>query len=320
MSRTPQRTNEADPAVPEDDGSELSTLEELESFLDDDADTLDADVDTSSGGPGADEIPEGEPPSDSEDGDEGTTESHAEAPTEAPKEEEPAPTPEPSLEGTPQAEPPVETPASTPPEAGTEPSPQPQATEPVETPEELQARYHAWRTASEEQLAEHYAISEDMAAELNDDPDSAIPKIAARVYLDAFTNSVAHMQRMLPSMLEQALAARDANTQYEEQFFTQWPALREHTDVVTRLGDSYRQMYPGATPEEFMRDVGAQAMVALRLPTEPIPPAPAAEPAPTPAPHRPAASSPPASAPVRAPSNPFEALDQEFDTEDLDVD
>ena len=93
-----------------------------------------------------------------------------------------------------------------------------------------------------------------------------------------------------------------------------------------QLAEVYRQTNPQASKEQFFRDVGMQAWMALGLNTaqlaaklapaaqEPEPPTPAAPQQPagyTPA--APGTSTPPA---PPAPSNPFEQLSHEFGDEE----
>lgn len=282
-------------------------------FLKDDDDDLDAPADAS---PDA-SAPEGkvEPIA---------PEAKPEEPPETVPEEQKAeakPSPEPATEAPPETQPAkVETPPEqVPPE--TPPEVPPVAAE--LTPKQLEERYASWRSDTEGVLANQYALTEEMAEELDTDAGKAIPRLMARVYVDAVTATVGHIVSNMPALLEVALAKRSNNEGAEAAFFEAWPQLNaaEHKETVSRFGVSYRQLYPTATREQFIRDVGAQSMVALRIPVEP---APAAEPEAEPiavavAPFRPAASTAPGGG-TQPPKNPFTAISDTFEDEELDLD
>ena len=101
-----------------------------------------------------------------------------------------------------------------------------------------------------------------------DEGDSTvISQLMAKVYMDAVTGSVAHMLTRLPGLVEQTLQSREQSGQLEQRFYNAWPALdaQKHYADVERFGRVYRQLNPTATPDDFIRDVGAQLMVALKL-------------------------------------------------------
>lgn len=183
---------------------------------------------------------------------------------------------------------------------------------------ELEERYGKWRGDTEDVLAEKYSLTEEMAEELEVDASKAIPRLMAKVYVDAVSATVGHIVANMPQLLETALAGRERNTSAETEFFAVWPQLvgSEHSEILSRFGVSYRTLHPGASKAEFIRDVGAQAMVALRIPVEAK--APVAEEI-APAPFVPAAASAPAGL-KRTPANPFTALSDSFDDEELDLD
>ena len=78
---------------------------------------------------------------------------------------------------------------------------------------------------------------------------------------------------------------------------------------------AYRHVDPNASLETFVKNVGAQAMIALKIPMEPSVVAPVAA---APAPFQPAVARPPVGGPV-AKENVFTQLDREFDEEDADM-
>jgi len=220
--------------------------------------------------------------------------------------------------------PPVEATPSTaaePVQPPAEPVVEPPATvEPVPqlTQEQLTEQYTKWRTETEGLLAtQNYAIDEQMAEDLNENMGEVIPKLMAKVHLSAVTAAIGHMMTTLPQAVEKALQVREANKTSEDTFYNTWPQLDrvKHHETIVRLGMAYRHVDPNASLETFVKNVGAQAMVALKIPTE----APAVVPqAPAPAPFQPAAASPPVGGPA-VKENVFSQLDREFDEEDADM-
>lgn len=197
----------------------------------------------------------------------------------------------------------------------TPPAAEPPEQQPVaETAEELQARYADWRGKAEDALQrEHYLLDEATVEALETDAAAAIPKLMSRVYLDAVTASVGHVMAAMPQLIGSMVQLQRQSDEVETRFFERWPQLTDHRDSVVRLGQAYRQVFPRASEEDFTRDVGAQTIIALRLPIEAQP-----APAPAPVPFTPAASSPPGGRP-QVKLNPFEQLAEEMAQEELDL-
>lgn len=201
------------------------------------------------------------------------------------------------------------------------PETQPQ---PELSPEQVTERFKQWRSEGVTLLAEqHYNIAPEQVKEIVD-PETGmvnaeklaktVSRTAAQVYMDVVTAAMGQMTQHLPALIERVLNARTQSASMEGKFFEQWPQLKGHRDVVLRLGSVYRRDHPRATVDDFIKEVGATAMVALRMG---IPAAPAT---PTPQvagkPFRPAAASRPATPPpTQRQLNPFEqlALDDERD-------
>ena len=203
-----------------------------------------------------------------------------------------------------------------------EPRPEPVApvaapTEPAvpTTPETPVPSAAEMRTQAEEALAtQHYALSPEQAVELDEDIVTAVPKMMARVYMDSVTNTLAHVLQQLPGLVDNVLTQRKVVEKDEEAFFAAWPKLTDHRESVVNIAQVYRQLHPQAPSEQFIRDVGAQTMVALKLAVDEVP-------AETPLAHTPpfvpAGGSPPAG-PTPPPINPFEQMALEEEVLDAD--
>lgn len=262
---------------------------EMNAFLADEADDLDEELPADSGQAKAAE-PEEAPVA------EGEKPAEAEAPSEA------APAAAKPEEAKPE-EPTV-------PPAGEPPQPQP-------TEEELQERYTTWRTGAEAALAkQHYLLDDATVEELEANAELTIPKLMSRVYLDAVTASVGHVIAALPGLITQMNEVQRQSDKAEENFFEAWPLLKDRRPDVIRLGQMYRQVFPQASEVDFIREVGSQAHIALKIPVAAQEVTPAA---PAPKPFTPAVSTAPGGTP-QPKANPFEELSNEMAQEELNLD
>jgi len=199
------------------------------------------------------------------------------------------------------------------PPAGEPPQPQP-------TEEELHEQYATWRTGAEEALAKgHYLLDEKTVEEL-EDPESAatvIPRLMSRVYLDAVTASVGHVLAALPQLITSMNEVQRQSDKSEASFFEAWPQLKDHRPDIIRLGQMYRQVFPQASEVDFVREVGSQALIALKIPME----APEAKPsAPVVKPFTPAVGAGAPAGAAQPEINPFEQLSDDMGQEQLDLD
>lgn len=194
---------------------------------------------------------------------------------------------------------------------------------PVPSQEELQQHFDQWRTTAIEEAAERYALPPELVQELEEDGVSEaliknLPQWQAQIYVDSLQAAMGTLVQHLPNLIETVQTRQSLQSQQEQEFFNRWPQLKNHVDAVTRVAKAYRQSNPNADIETFINEVGASTMIALKLPQD----GPAVEAKPeTPAPFKPAGTTPaPAPPSKKEPSNAFEALDDEFSREELDLD
>lgn len=129
--------------------------------------------------------------------------------------------------------------------------------------------YQTWRGNAEKALAEGwYNLSDEQLSEFEANPREFLPRMAARVYLDAVTAATNVLARNLPTIIDNHFATRNATDAAEARFFAQWPGLKEKSGDVIRFAKSYRHLNPNADEATFIRDVGAQVAVALGIPAE----------------------------------------------------
>lgn len=181
----------------------------------------------------------------------------AEAQTETPAEPEaaepePAPVPPPEQQPVATPEPPAAAPV------------QPQPPQP--SLEEQQAAFVAQRENAEKMLAEHYKLPTELAEGLDPDLAEALPRMGAKIFMDAVSHTLHQVTQILPQAVQTISAQQSTQHTLEDQFFEKWPGLREHADTVVRFGQSYRQLNPHASAEQFMEEVGTAVSVLQRVP------------------------------------------------------
>jgi hypothetical protein len=161
------------------------------------------------------------------------------------------------------------------------PTPEPPVTAPP-APEVPAYDYAAERGKAASELEKRYALSKEDADAMISEPETVLPKLASQMYLDIYEQVMRQMQGMLPQAVQHIQQATTAGQKDESDFYDQWGALAPHKDTVMRIGTVYRQMNPTAPKDQFIREVGLQSMIALRLPLEGTPGMPPAPVAPTP--------------------------------------
>lgn len=174
----------------------------------------------------------------------------------------------------------------------TAPVPGPSSPEPVSTPPETGLDEAREKFVTD--LSGQFQLSADDADKLITNPNEVLPKMAARVVATAYEAIMRTLGAQLPMMLETYQAGTRLKNEVETEFFSAWPALKEHGSVVENIGRAYRAGNPSATKDEAIRAIGAMAMVSLGLPlspTAPQPPAPQAPPTSLP-PHAPVVGGP----------------------------
>jgi hypothetical protein len=156
-----------------------------------------------------------------------------------------------------------------PPEAPTAPAAPTQPTQPEVTAEQVLESFKDWRQTAEGVLANsHYNLSKEDADQLNIDAGQVIPKLMARVYLDAVTAAVNVISQSLPSTVMNTIEAHNGYQKNETEFFGEWPGLKDHYAEVLRVGQVFRHLNPSASKADFVRSVGAQVAMALGLTAE----------------------------------------------------
>lgn len=169
---------------------------------------------------------------------------------------------------------------------------------PASTPGDGAAALAEYRRNAEEKLTALFALDDAGVDELTTDPAKAVPKLMAKTLFETVQATMQAVHHFLPSLIEQIDARRTADREAESAFYKAWPKLdrKVHGTYIQQAANIHRQMNPKAKLEDIIRDVGAQTMVAFKIPQEPVRAnpwnkGPAAGTTP-PAPHRPAPAAP----------------------------
>lgn len=213
---------------------------------------------------------------------------------------------------------PVATPAPTPPVVVPTPPP---VVQPTQTREEQEAEWRKMREQAEGQLVKTYELSKDDADALMVDPAKVFPKLAARIHMQAFEAAMNTVARNVPGVIQGVLAQQVQANAMKEQFFSKFPALRQHEDLAGKFVMAYRNAAgPEASPDDVANQAGVAAYVHLKLPLEGLPgivlPQPAAAPAAPVAPFTPAPTATGAIPRQTRPANAYTQLAEEFLTDD----
>lgn len=173
-----------------------------------------------------------------------------------------------------------------------------------------------------EKILPAFAISPELAAELEENAIAATPKLLAKTFMHSVSTSLRYMQQIIPGMVQRQIAQATAARAVEDEFFGQFKKLdrTKHGADVISFANTFRQQNPQITREALFSRVGAAVMamhgitpeaaaaVVAQVTGQPPAPAPAA-----PAPFAPAlGGSVVASSPVVSP-NGFAGMGQDYD-------
>lgn len=129
-----------------------------------------------------------------------------------------------------------------------------------------------------EQMANSYKLSQEEAEALENDVVGTLPKLFARVHLNASVAALHNMKQLIPTMIRQAITADRTKRDNLESFYKAWPQLDRanpaHMEAVAQLGGAYRRANPTASREAAIKAIGTLALHHLGLPLQSAPGAP----------------------------------------------
>lgn len=118
-----------------------------------------------------------------------------------------------------------------------------------------------------------YQLSAEEIEGIQTEPEKVVPKLLAKVHVNAVQGVIRHVAAQLPGMLNSMLQVRETHQREEQKFWDAWPELDKgkHSPQVMQTARLFRQQYPTASQEEFVRFVGAQVMLMNGLARAPKP-------------------------------------------------
>jgi DNA polymerase III subunit gamma/tau len=210
----------------------------------------------------------------------------------------------PPVQATPPAQEQPAAPAATPP-AATEP------------PNSLEAH----RAKAIPELEKLYALAPEELEEFRVTPETALPKLAAKLHFEVVMSAYQAVRNQLPELVGGFMSHQQEVQKANDSFFTKWPDLKDpsHLDQVKGAIKAYKAANPNASREQIINGAGAMVMISLgKNPFASAAPTPPAVSAVPPRPAGVGASGAPLPASAAQPSNDIEALSQAFAAGELD--
>lgn len=170
------------------------------------------------------------------------------------------------------------------------------------TPEEVTAAIKDARDNAHKTLREQYLMTEDQEETFRENPKEVLANLAADMYLDMFDSMMSAVQQQVPQMIQQITVQNNQRMDADKAFFGEWPQLvdAKYRQTIDRIAQTYRAMNPSTSNEQAIKEIGAQAWVALRLPMDQLLAHTSGKP-------QEVTTTPPAPAPVQTPASPGNA-------------
>lgn len=127
--------------------------------------------------------------------------------------------------------------------------------------------------ARETSLRESYRISEEEGNAFLTDAEDAIPRLAAKIQVNAEQAIWIHLNEVLPDILARVQQQQQSVIERDTAFYNAFPKIRDRVQqdesarlVVENMRNLFQQHNPEMSLEELNAHVGAAAMVALKIP------------------------------------------------------
>lgn len=119
-------------------------------------------------------------------------------------------------------------------------------------------------------LEQLYALSEDDAHAMITEPEKVLPKLLAKMHLQATQSVLNSMQTVVPQIVSTTSNAAKAETEARQAFFSVNDDLAkpEYEPAVLQIAAMYRQINPTAPRAEAIQKIGELARVSLGLPAK----------------------------------------------------
>ena len=158
------------------------------------------------------------------------------------------------------------------------PTPSAPSAEPSPLPD-----YAAWRAQRETDLAaQTYSITDEDASKLLTEPETVLPRMAARMHMEVMESTVRVMQVMLPRLIQSVQQSEQREVSAKSFFQTANPDLADPRlePAIMEMGQVYRRLNPAATPDQAAVAIGnlVRASLGIAMPAAATAPATQATP------------------------------------------
>lgn len=151
------------------------------------------------------------------------------------------------------------------PAAPAAPAPQPSAPQGEASP---QPSYQDWRAQKETDLASNtYSINEEDASKLLTEPETVLPRMAARMHMEVMESAMRAMQVMLPQMMQSIQHSTQVETSAKNLFHSANPDLVDPSlePAILEMGTVYRRLNQNASPEVAAVAIGNLVRASLGI-------------------------------------------------------
>lgn len=95
-----------------------------------------------------------------------------------------------------------------------------------------------------------------------------LPKLLAKVAVFNQQQFLTQLGNIIPQMLQRQQAQTQKHSANEARFYQAWPQIdkAKHGELVTQLGVRYRKMFPNATLDQMVAELGPLVLTAAGLP------------------------------------------------------
>ena len=114
-----------------------------------------------------------------------------------------------------------------------------------------------------------FALSQEEMQAIETDAVGAIPKLLARVHLESHIAMQKYLAQAVPGMIQRHTQVSTANSEAENKFFDTHKAAGldknnpQHRAAAVRVAKMYRQMYPQASLDQLISDIGPMVAKAV---------------------------------------------------------
>lgn len=164
-----------------------------------------------------------------------------------------------------------------------------------------------------EALTPQFAVSPELALELEADYAAAVPKLLANVYMKSIATAVDYINKLVPAMIDRHAAQQRLHTDAETEFFGKFKGLNRaaHGADIIALAKAFTAANPKMDKQSLFDLVGAAVMAKHGIVGNTAPPASA--PAARPAGFTPAGSGPVVVSQTQVSDNLFEGMGRDYE-------